>query len=727
MTAAKDVMTMSDQQILDLVELEFNESAEDRREKNWQNYLWNKTFLAIDLDKSAMPEVGDSNFGLGLGLAESTRNEHTPGPIRSKIYMPYARAIILTAKNMLAQAIYPNNADFFSVHSMREGEDAGAAKFQSFAHYDMRRGGYQDEAEMAIERSLVYDFQLFMVDWESDFMWAPDIQDIFHRTMGDDGKPVAVGNPIGKKIEYKWKAGARSGTSFTAPSTFAVRHDPMAIHGPISPRTCEWVGLEYKMSWRRLLDMAKSGEYTISKVKAAQKEGGPPDSVEVDFDAMIRADLRLQAQRRGKHYNPANPTQDAESHAEIRDRWDWTSRVTVVNRKWVIRKKRSVGIPFVKLVTYPTHGQFGGVPMIADLQHIQIDVNTMLRLRRDAQNNAVNKTLIVDDTAFRNPEEADKIRLNPLEAIHVTPALGRTVLDSVNWIKPPEAGTETITEQNNELQFAERMTKVSDTAQGLIANTGRRTATEHELAAGGTARATGFNARTLERQIVSGVAQLMLIQYNLRLTKEEKYRVIGAGAGEWKTVHPEDFYFGILPEIVPLGLSGEQSRSLELDLFMRGVKMMAEIPPFSESTDWPNLQRELWSKLRVSDVDRLIKGNGQQGVDIPQEMENILIRSGHYIAPKPNQDHDAHMQQLAEYAQTPDFAALPPDHKSLLVRHNAEHQMLLQAKEQPQVAQGPGASAGGGGGTPGPERTPNSTGEQVQQANRAQATRNSGG
>jgi hypothetical protein len=722
MPAPKDIMKMSDDQVIDLVTAQFKDSADDRREKNWQNYLYDKTFRGVDLDKPLSPSLGDNNLGLGLELLGGREGEESL--VRSQIYLPYARSIILTAKNMLAQAIFPNNTDFFQVYPQDRNEIRGAEAFKSFAHYDMRRGNYQDEAELAIERALVHDFQLFMVDWETDYMWAPVISNRMNRAVRPDGTTVAIGSAIGKKIEYQWVAGTRSGTSFAAPSTYNVRHDIMAIHGPISPATCEWVGLEYKMSWRRLMDMAKAGELKISKVREAEKEGGDSETIEVDFDAMVREDLKLQAERKGKAYDPTRPGSDDDSHALVWDRWDWTSRLTIINKKWVVRKQRSVGIPFVKLVCYPVHGQFGGIPMIADLVHIQIDINTMLRLRRDAQNNAVNKTMIVDESAFRSSEDIDKIRLNPLESIRVTPAPGRTVNDAVGWVQPPNPGFETINEQNNELQFAERISRISDTATGLVSNTGRRTATEHELAAQGTARATGFNARTLERAIVSGVVQLMLVQYNLRLTDEMKFRVVGPKGMEWRRVHPSDFYFGMLPEIVPTGLSGEQARALELDLFLRGVKMCSEVPPWAQMTDWPALLREMWVKLRVPDVDRMIRGDGLYGADLPQEMENILMRSGHYVAPLPTQPHETHIEVLRRFATSGEFRALPEQAQALFARHAKEHELLMQQAMAPQLAV-PGMP--GTGGQPGKEATPASMSEMGAQLNRAVAARNSGG
>lgn len=724
MSAGKDVFDMKDDQILELVESDFKSSADDRREKNWQNYLYDKVFRAIDFDKPISPAIGDNNLGLGTTtvLSEETG---APQTVRSQIYIPYARSLVLTAKNMLCQAIWPNNTDFFSVQPELKGDTRGTEAFKAYAHYDMRRAGYQDAAEMAVERALVHDFQLFMVGWEVDYMWAPHISKLFNRAVTEDGRTIAIGQPTGRKIEYRWLPGAKSGTAFYTPSTYNVRHDPMAVDGPISPATCEWVGIETKVSWRRLLDMGKAGELKLSKVRQAKKEGGDVTTTEADFDAMVRADLKLAADRKGQSYNPDGPKTEDTSHALVRDRWDWTTRTTVINNKWVVRKERSVGIPFVKLVCHPVHGQFGGIPMIADLVHIQIEVNTMTRLRRDAQNNSVNKTMMVNDDAFQNPEDADQIRLNALEIIHVHPPPGRTIQDTVGWVAPPDPGVHTIEEQNNLLQFGERISAISATSQGLIEKTGRRTATEHELASAGTVRATGFSARKLERAIVSEVVQLMLIQYNLRLTQEQKFRVTGPKGIEWRKVHPSDFYFGVLPEIIPTGLSGEQTRSLELDLFFRGIKFASEIPPFAQMSEWSAIYREMWSKLKVPDADRFIKATGTFGADLPQSMENILMASGHYVAPLPTQDSDTHIAEVQQFATTPEFATIAPENKSLFVRHMREHELMLAQKEAPQLGQQAGPPAPGG--TPGPQATPDSMGEQMAQMNRRVAAGFSGG
>lgn len=721
MASGLDLARATDAQIIEVVNQDFLDSAADRRQVNWQNYLREKTFQGIDISQPFMPQVGDNNLGLDLPTTPSGPSEPA-SPVRNKIYLPIARSLILTAKAMICGGIWPNNTDFFSVEAQRREEQDSAEKFRQYAHFDMRRGGYQDEAELAVEKSLIYDFQLFMVDWREDYAWVPKFLDVYRRAVNDAGESMIVGKPVGRKAQYEWKQGSSAGVFFHAPSTFNVRHDPMAIHGPIGPSTCEWVGMEYKMSWRRLLDMAKSGVLRVTPVTKAHSEGTSEQTIETDFDAMIRADMKLQSERTNREINPGQKEGEKASHPLVQERWDNTSHVAVVNRKWVVRRDRSVGIPFVKLLTYPAHGQFGGTPMIQDLMHIQIDINLMARLRRDAQNLGVNKTMIVDGNAFRSQESIDRISLNPLEVIIGYPQPGRTISDAIHWIDPPGPGSETINEQMNEMQFAERAIGVDATSQGVISPTGRRTATEHELAAGGSQRRGGFNARALERAIVASVAQKMLVLYNLHLTDEKKFRVLGPSGMEWRSVTAEDMFFGELPDVIPTGLSGEQSRALELDLFMRGVEKIQLVPEWKAITEQEELLREMYNRLRVVNPGRFIKSQSLAGSDIPQKFENILMASGHYVTPLPSQPHDQHIAELQQYTQGADFTALPESTQSLFLRHIKEHQMMQTAASAPQ-APPPGAGMGPGPimGGPGRPATPASLSEMLAQSNRRMA------
>ncbi len=717
MSTIKDMLSFKDDKILEIVKHEFQDSADDRRNKNWQNYLRDKTFRGIDISDPLVPEIRENNLGLGISDDPSVSGGK---PVRNTIYLPYARSIILTAKSMLGSVMFPNNKQFFTVEANHDMDDKAAEAFREYAHYDMRRNGYQDEAELAIERALVYDFQLLMIDWENEFSWVPSKIPLFRTIDGPDG-PLAVGAPVGERAEFEWKAGSSGGATFHAPSTYNVRHDPMAIHGAITPKSCGWVGLEYKMSYKRLLDMAEAGTLIKAKVRKAEKDGETPMSTEADFDAMIRQDLKLAAERKGKVYDGEGD--DQSSHALIQERWDHTSRVTIVNKKYVVRKERVVGMPFVKLVTYPVHGQFGGIPMIQDLMHIQIDVNLMTRLRRDAQNLSVNKTMILDRNAFRTEDEMDQIRLNSLEAIKASPMPGRTVKDAVSWVDPPDPGVATIQEQQNEMQFGERVVGIGDTTQGAMAAGGRKTATEHELVASSVARRGGFNARTLERAIVSEVVQKQLILYNLNLTKKQKYRALGTRGTEWNEVAPADMYFNELPDITPTGLSGEQSRALEVDAWMRLIETSIKVPAWQNTTDWVALQRETYFKLKETDPDKFIISGGLQGTDMPQEFENTLMKSGHYVTPLEGQGHEEHMAKIQEFQQSEEWAEVSIGNQSLYARHLQEHQAMLAQEQAPQVQPTQGGTPGA---PPGPTATPENTSEQLAQSARGAAARTGG-
>lgn len=714
MSFVKPIVKYSDDDIVKIVTADFTASTEDRADKNWQNYLQEKTFLGIDLLQPLVPQKGDNNLGLGLSERE---NEDPDRPVRSSIYLPYARSLVLTAKTLICGGIFPNNTDFFSVESQHADEQAAAEAFRAYAHYDMRRARYQDEAELAIERSLVFDFQLLMVDWETCYDWVPEFLDVYRQiTDPETGEMLDVGEPIGKRAKYVWKKAARSGIFFHSPSTFNVRHDPNAIHGQISPRTCDWVGLEYQISWKRLRAMAESGELNKAKVAKAQKESpNPPNTTAIDFDAMLREDIRLAAERKGKEFKAgAEKSEDEElpQMALVQDYWDHGSRVTVVNGKYVVRKQYHVGIPFVKLVTHPVHGQFGGVPLIQGLMHIQIDINTMTRLRRDAQNQAVNKTMILDGNAFRSDDEIQRIRLNSLEKIVAYPQPGRAVTDAVSWVQPPDPSFATFQEQQSEMQFAERLSSIGDATQGLLAGS-RRTATEHELVAAGSARRSGFDARTLERPVIAEVVQKMLVLYNLHLRSDQKYRVLGPSGTQWRTISPSDMFFTAPPDIIPTGLAGEQSRALETDLFLRAVDQIKTVQPWGSLVDWPKLLNELLVKLRVANPQRFVRSDVMQGVDVEPSHENILMAGAVYVKPLMAQDHTAHIAAHAEFAESPEFQRVPKETQKLFLQHVQEHAAMLQQASTPAAPAMPAA-----GMPPGPMPTPTSQAELMSQAGR---------
>ena len=65
MSAAKDIIKYSEKEILEIVSDDFTASEEDRRGRNWQNYLNEKTFRGIDIMQPMNPNVGDNNLGLG--------------------------------------------------------------------------------------------------------------------------------------------------------------------------------------------------------------------------------------------------------------------------------------------------------------------------------------------------------------------------------------------------------------------------------------------------------------------------------------------------------------------------------------------------------------------------------------------------------------------------------------------------------------------------------------
>jgi hypothetical protein len=700
----QDILGYTDEDINKGIREDFRASEDDRALKNDQNWMANQMYHCREILTPGM-FGGDDKTG-GKRMEARSPLAMLNAPIPNKAYVPWLRGVVLACVARISSALWPDYEDFFRVEATHpDDEETTELIYHALMHY-LRSSKYKQETVLTLVQAALFDFSILYTGWRVDFGYAPKkLQK--HRQVRDpiSGERVDLSSLEEARQRYQWERGAVQGFDVWTVNTFNFRYDPMAGHDGMD--ACEWAGLTYPMSKRRMVELVQANQWPDSVLdpKTGIAEDEPMndnDDVDTtkDWDAKLKQDERLSS-------DDSRVSNENKHFVRVRQYCTKNAMVYQLNGRVLVRPKtpsselgRTLGWPFHKVTFMPIQGMFSGTSLAQPLMPIQHDINQMHRLMRAAQDKAIRLDRLVDGTFFNSAEEAESQPWGTGTTI-VLPKnpQGRDPQSAVRFVGYP--GNQAPDMWNSiaaQMEGGERASGVSANVQTAGTGGGTRSATEIGEISEGVNMQSSFREKQIEQAVVVEVLQRLLRLIHINVGEAMFVKIRGKQGGNWRQIMPADLILTQSPEIVALGMSSMASRGTAGQILRDAIIAFASNPVFAQHL---KVIPSLRAFLRSMDVDpdEIVNDIGSEH-KLPQEWENIMLANGYTVAIHPADNHQQHLEEIIQFVNSPAFDDVPEANRQKFMDHAMLHKQAAESGGRALGAPSPtGAQtiAGGGG------------------------------
>lgn len=669
----KTELSKSRDRILELPEdeqrdviLEDLKSSEVRRNKvNPANRRFRKMYF----QKDEVPVLSEKEAG------------HGKSDGRSHVYLPYARSMADSALSLLSRIIFPQDK-FVAIEPTEVDDIEHSAAFEDLFYYRSGRAQMnlkQLFREQFLFQLLIYDCVVGRVGWLLQPGYVPQ-KNIFKRIID-----LGFWRWAFPRTEYTMqrKNDAVDRSEFEVLDTLRIRPDPEAIDFNDS-RFFMYLK-DTGLSALRRREKTKDNKFGIWK-NIGGKKGVTPNSYP-----------GKDAESTSMEINKNEPEDQPESdRVELIPYHTPEAMVVLANRKWVIRERRMPGYPFTKGSYIQPSGQWEGVGLMEGLEHLQLHINQLFRASMDNENAITGALTVVSREILAQVENRD------IKTWH-----GKCLVTSGDpskgvWRDRPPDLTQSLQPKINFLIYlGERLTNISENAQGVAPKGGRRTATEAGLIAAGLETGVGEIASAIEDKNMADIVYLVYNQEILNLTKAAKFRILGRKGAAFRTIERDGILHMGSFDVRPLGSRYFANKVMQVNQYMQGIEIVGRVPQFGQLAHWQELYDRMWTHLGEKNPERLRIDGSANDYRVPPEMENMLLAGGHVLE-LGNQDND--QEHIPVHTEAMDATDYPPENREAFEEHIEKHNQRIMAMEQSgsvtQMAPGGPEMGGEGEGLP---------------------------
>lgn len=624
-----------------LEDLNFSE----KRRKNVN--IANRRFRKMYFQKDEIPAVSEKESG------------HGKSDGRSHVYLPYARSMADSALSLLSRIIFPQDK-FVAIEPTEVDDIEHSAAFEDLFYYRSGRAQMnlkQLFREQFLFQLLIYDCVVGRVGWLLRPGYVPQ-KNIIEKII-----ELAFWRWAFPRTQYTMerKNDAIDRSDFEVLDTLRIRPDPTAIDFDDS-RFFMYLK-DTNLSALRRREKTKKNKFGIW-TNLGGKKGVTPNS----YPGKEAEDSSGDINKNDPEYQPES------DRVELIPYHTPDAMVVLANRKWVIRKRRMPGYPFTKGSYIQPSGQWEGMGLMEGLEHLQLHINQLFRLSMD------NDNAIIGPLSVVNRELLAQVENRNVKLWH-----GKCLVTSGDpskgvWRDRPSDLTQGLQPKINFLIYlGERLTNISENAQGVAPKGGRRTATEAGLIAAGLETGIGEIASSIEDKNMADIVYLTYNQEILNLTKAAKFRILGRKGAAFRTIERDGILHRGSFDVRPLGSKYFANKVMQVNQYMQGVDITGKIPQFSQIANWQELYKRMWTHLGEKNPERLTVDDSANDYLVPPEMENMLLAAGHVLE-LGNQDNDE--EHIASHTQAMDTTDYSPENRAAFEEHNEKHNQRIMAMEQ---------------------------------------------
>lgn len=678
------ILEMPDDEIIGLVGADYTIAETARIESTARNRRYRKIYF----QKEDVPATTKK---------EQPQSETS---VRAKNYLPIGRAYVDTARSMISGSMF-SQEPYVHITPQESEDEKHSAAYQDLFQFQASRGQMNLKAKFEDEflfQACLYDFVVGRSGWLVKRGYVPYVtQKMEFVKLLHLRWPRKV-----MKVQMIPKMDAVDRPDFEVLNTLVCYPDP---------RSTDFDNARYfiylqdtNIMEMKKLEKTKDNPFGIyHNVKKVEPNSYPG--------------LKASQETQGKD----NYVKQAEADlVQLKNYYTPDAMVVIANDKWVVRKRPIPGYPFTKGAYCQPDHQWSGIGLLEGMEMLQIDINQLIRLRRDNINAIVNSITIINKALFATEMRKDW-RMWPGRTFVITQGDPNK---AIAFPRPPDTTQNILQDINFNLHMTEKVTRISENSMAAFRQ-GRRTATEAGMVAQGTETMIGdVSGRFEERNIVD----IVNMTYNLNLqhlTDARKYRILGRKGYEFKKTGRMDILHQGSFDVRPIGTKFFGNKQLKDNQFLQTAQIVSGNPAFLQMSEMSVILREMWTRSGVKDPDQFIKDMSDTDYSIPPEIENeMILATGHSLKPGNHDVHTDHIPIHTEYMES--NGDYDPQNRVFFEEHIALHQ---QAEEQLQaVSQGGGVNlpqspenvmgapfqqfggmrtpGGGEGGAPSPEQIP---------------------
>ena len=706
MATWKNIIKLPNKEIVAMVNDDFKASDKARDRINQANLVCLKAFYALDWNQpfSAVPLANFDNNPLAVNQ----------GAMDSKLrgnafYPPFARSMILSYLAHMVAGVFPSNEQWLQGIAQEGHDEASVEGFIQTARHLYREIDYKAEGILAILQALVMDVSVVYVGWkvEPDYVpvkFRPKVQMPDEKT----GEMIDTNQEADKdSMRFEYTPQAKSEPDIFTVNTFNLKVDPHAIHGNLNRSNPLFLGLTHKMSKAEFHRRAEAGMFSEASISKGGKLkirghgvipddepcGGDGGDSAMDYQKILMNDLKTgDGQQEGE---------DDDNHYRVNIYFQKFGHVVTINDEYVAHKEQTKGWMFRVVRSHTVMGRFSGHPAMADLIHLQHDITTMSRSRRDRQDDDAYPKKIVNVAYFRSADEAYNAASgdDPVVVVDGSKAdMGDTSLPPISLLEHQHPYDSTLKETQFGMQYAEEVLGMPGTSRGAsggggASETATKTTKRHE---GGATR-MGMMIGDFRKELVQGVTYdlwMLIQQYSSR---EYRFRVAGVPGGvRYVKYTKDDFLFNTPPEIRVIGQGQVDDMMTDAQVFMNAMGLVMGNPATAQLLKLSPHLFTLYRKLGIDNPEDLLLADKPVDFMIPPEMEIRGLIAGIEIPLSQLNDAQEHFDAITEFMDSEEYGTIDDGAKARLSKRAEEYGQLLQGGQQGGQV---GATPPGGAGT----------------------------
>lgn len=594
------------------------------------------------------------------------KTDATKNPYRSTQYIGYAHAQIETA---VAKALN----SLFSKHPPFEVDPEGGYTFEdanlikALHAHAFRYDRVFRKTRQALRFFFIYGTVAWKHAWDEQWL------------MEGERIPEPEGLDEDGKLIWGYRTVPRAMKVYEGPCSYVV--DPYYFHvEPMAESigSARWVQEEFTRSGDHLRELMDQGIYDrvdLSKVGV--------HTVNANREDYRNRRREVIGNNEGRQFDAA-PDKLVSGLYDVIEEWHDNRVITIVGGPGgpneILRdrpnpfyhgKKPYTSWQYIDIANEPW-----GMPMSRQLEGVQSEVNLIRRMRSDALLGRLRNMWRVSPAA--------KGRIREGDLIHRPDGMVYAEKDEIEPLEKPEMDIFSFKEEEILRMDGDIVTGINDTARGTAAPS--MTATVGTINAN---FATDRLSMTLDN-IADGFDEMLTIRHQLYrqfATSEQTVKVAGPSGTKMVAV-PIDRVRGNYGFHFISG-RGLGQREVQRTQLLNILTIAAQNPLVGMRTNFDNLLTDIYQTFdALPDPSRYLLSGPVQS--IPQEQELIIMMTGVPMPVNINDNHIEHLQVIAEFTQSPQYAALPEAYRQIIERHGKEHIPLAQ--NMMAIAQGSGAS-----------------------------------
>lgn len=346
--------------------------------------------------------------------------------------------------------------------------------------------------------------------------------------------------------------------------------------------------------------------------------------------------------------------------------------------------------PYVAAQCFPTLQEFYGQGLLAPIQYLQEELNTLRNIALDQGKLNMQGVWAVDDGVTLT--DAD-MAVYPGKVWQTEFQGGQPLVAQVFQSELPHDWQALEARTQQDIQSALAINDYMIGAGGGSAGT----ASEAAMLNASAANRFRLQALIAQEKFVVKLSDMFLSRRQQFLDEPKVFRILGEQGYFYPEISPEDIWGRY--DFQPQGSQSQPNKEVLRQQMIQLMTVAAGNPTTMTMTNWAEVYKELWQMFDFRFPERFILAPPER--QLTQQQENYILLQGEKVAVEPNDPHEQHIQSLMEIIPEVVQGQVDERVKEAVQDHHDMHMRYMQAM------QGQAGPAQAGAASPFPGNAPN--------------------